>query len=1107
MKKIFIVLGLAVGVLTSCTQDISEDAVKTDGKKEFSVVLESTRTHLGDKNDETGKYKVCWSNGDRIVVNGQQSNSLSGIEEGATTATFGVEGIVNAPYDIMYPASAYEDGNAVLPAVQAFAPASFAEGSAVLVGRSATEEISLKNACGFIRLQLTKGNELCGIVKYVKFFGNADEAVCGRFAVDYEGGKLTLPETAADDAKVITLECGNGEAVTADAKSFIVAVPAQTFASGFTFEIVDTEGHLMRVKSNKEQIVEAGSVLAMPSVAFKPTETLLDIEISTAADMVALADAVKGGFYGGSYYLANDIDMSEVTGWEGIGVRDDSDGFAGTFDGRGHSIKNFRSSAPIFKFALRNSVIKDVVIDESCRFELNTTVTDDNVYLAPLVGMGRGVVENCVNNAEVVYTGTANHTVYVGGIIARLYRQGRVSGCVNNAAVSADCVDTGKDVNVGGVAAAFDRSNDGDSAEFYGNTNNGTVTNNADTKTLTVGGVVGRNSHLSCIVTDCINKGEVVSACNAVNNSNINSANYIGGVCGRNTGKMRNCTNFGKVLSSSNYYQTRIGGVCGTGFSNTLIEGCVNEASASVTYSNERKNSADDKVLLNEEHLGGVIGQCEGSIENCTNKGAVNSMSGCVSANVGGVCGYVRNAATVLSGNVNEGAVTVENDVTNNTVGGVYGSFGKAQTVTDAVTGNSGTVTVKKVYGANNSYLRCGGIVGFVYPTTTLANIKNSGAITVDLQAAFNYYAVGGIAGVVESGASNVTNEGKISVNNNVLLTNKNSKIYLGGIAGWNWKATANLVVFDGCDNNAEVEVLTSDKAFSLLPVFNGGILGYTGFPVEIKGCNNTAYLNTTGADAKYNGIFSATGGIVAAVNGASAAITDCNVTSDVRHFIWNNTWDNPAASASSGGVVGCAIGADDANRITVTNCSCTGSVEGRRASAGGIVGYAKFVSVADCRFKGEIIGYGPHFPGGIAGSLVDSSIANSSVESTCIYCHSATDVTADDVTVSYFNVGGIAAYTSGVSSISECSVVATLVQNSASKVTVDNHLGMGMLVGWVAGGTTTISDCGFGGSFYTGDKKPQNQILVLDGQNYESCAVGRGTATLNSNYYWGGQE
>ena len=86
MQRSFVVLGLATALLGSCTSDITEDVAKVNGRTELSVILEGTRTHMGDKDETSGSYKVYWSEGDCININGMQSNTLSGVEEGTGSA-------------------------------------------------------------------------------------------------------------------------------------------------------------------------------------------------------------------------------------------------------------------------------------------------------------------------------------------------------------------------------------------------------------------------------------------------------------------------------------------------------------------------------------------------------------------------------------------------------------------------------------------------------------------------------------------------------------------------------------------------------------------------------------------------------------------------------------------------------------------------------------------------------------------------------------------------------------------------------------------------------------------------------------------------------------
>lgn len=1115
MKREIIVLGLAVAMLGSCTSDITEEAVNTGGRTELSVVLEETRTHLGDKDETSGAYKVYWSNGDCINICGHESNTLSGIEEGTGSATFYVDKVINPPYDVIYPASAYSDGDAVLPSVQQYAEESFAEGSAVLVGRGETSAVELKNACGFVKIRLTRGTADDCNISYVKFYGNSDEAVSGRFGIDYAQAQLLLPETAAsDEDKSITLECGDGAALSSEELSFVFAVPAQTFAAGFTVEVVDVEGHRMTRSSDREQIVNAGEILAMPAMEFVPTDTVVDVEIKTAEDMLALAEAVAAGRMGGNYYLANDIDMASVVDWPGIGNEDLVNAFGGTFDGRGFAIKNLRSSKPIFNYTAEGAVLKNVVIDASCEFTNEASYTEKYSFGA-LVGMNRADITDCTNNATVTFTATGSAELYVGGLIGRSYRQGAISGCKNSGTVTVSAKADGMSVAAGGVVGTFDRSIEEDTATLSDCSNTGTVTNTSDTRTICVGGVVGRSTNGTCVIENCVNEGKVVSNSKAVNALQANRYNYIGGVAGQSAGNITGCTNRGTVENGSMFYESRVGGVCGTVFTGYKIENCTNEAAGVVTTSAERNSDAIAEVVINQEHCGGVIGQSEGSIVGCTNHAAVNFGSSPVSANIGGVCGFVRRENSTLQNNVNDGDISITGTVTNNSVGGLYGSFGKAQNVTDAVSTNSGNITSVAIDN-NGGYLRCGGIVGFAYPGTVISTVKNTGSINADLASKFYYYAVGGIMGSAECGVSGVTNEGAIMLNNVSPITS-GSDIYAGGICGWNSKGDGN--VYENCVNSGGVGISTVDNNCVQLPAFLGGILGFSGRSVAIRGCDNYGYVNANGSSTgKSNGTFCAVGGIVGAINNVAGEVSDCHVTANTRNYIYNNTAEatnpNHENMTHCGGIIGSAAGADASNRITVTDCSTDGVIESRRSGAAGIAGFAKWTDISNCSFAGSVVGNGPHFGAGVVGSLFDGNVSDCTVKAENIYAHSGFYDSC--------SVAGIAANATGTSAISRCKVFVTLIQNEAMKTTsVDNLLGMGMIAGTTSTGTT-ITDCGFGGALYTGTSDtPNTLILQIGTDNFGQAVIGDrydepiGTHTLSDGYassisgcyYWDGTE
>ena len=119
---------------------------------------------------------------------------------------------------------------------------------------------------------------------------------------------------------------------------------------------------------------------------------------------------------------------------------------------------------------------------------------------------------------------------------------------------------------------------------------------------------------------------------------------------------------------------------------------------------------------------------------------------------------------------------------------------------------------------------------------------------------------------------------------------------------------------------------------------------------------------------------------------------------------------DDPLSAANGGGIVGCALGADEANRIAITGLVLG---HGRKQRARGLrASWAMPVSrISPTAVSRRNRGKRPHFAGGIAGTLANSTIAGCTVKAKNIYGHNASSP-------SLIGVSGIAAYVVGVSSV-----------------------------------------------------------------------------------------
>ena len=110
----------------------------------------------------------------------------------------------------------------------------------------------------------------------------------------------------------------------------------------------------------------------------------------------------------------------------------------------------------------------------------------------------------------------------------------------------------------------------------------------------------------------------------------------VSGVCGGNSGAIKNCHNASNVTVTVNSNYASVGGVCGQNFPEGIIENCNNTGEVNVkgTYSGYGSGGT-----------GGVCGwNVNGTIKGCDNKGEVIGLT-----NVGGVCGSIRGTGKMQS--------------------------------------------------------------------------------------------------------------------------------------------------------------------------------------------------------------------------------------------------------------------------------------------------------------------------------------------------------------------------------------------------------------------------------------------------------------------------
>ncbi|VGO21274.1 GLUG motif-containing protein [Pontiella sulfatireligans] len=302
----------------------------------------------------------------------------------------------------------------------------------------------------------------------------------------------------------------------------------------------------------------SGSPIAAHSTTLLGSGTMSDpFQINTTANFIEIC---QGSFYWDKCYILNaDVDLNGVAFYNaplGFDVA-----FTGVFDGNGHVVSNLLIDTE--GLHTRRLGLFGTLQGEGSAVRnlgvVNCVITGGSLsdYVGGLCGHNDGVtIVNCYA------TGSILGDDYLGGLCGH-----------NDAGAIEDCYATSS-VTGGGVNADY------------------------------LGGLCGLNDAGSIVY--CYATG------------NISGVNYLGGLCGENSGTIPNCYATGNI-SGVNY----LGGLCGK--NSGITPNCY--ATGSVSGVN---------------YLGGFCGDNSGTIPNCYSTGPVAGPS-----NFGGLCG--RNADGTVS--------------------------------------------------------------------------------------------------------------------------------------------------------------------------------------------------------------------------------------------------------------------------------------------------------------------------------------------------------------------------------------------------------------------------------------------------------------------------
>ena len=851
LTKIFLVVAM-LAVSFACTTDVTEDlGVAVDGQTKIVLSLEESRTQLGEKAGET--YPLYWSAGDKISVNGVESNAAV-IGGNGSVATFAFSGTLATPYCIAYPAA--NAGEVVFAAQQSYVEGTFSNGASTMYGYSENGEgIALNHLTGVLKVGVV------GLKKLVLAqVSTADRAaIAGPFAIDFTTGELTA--TAASK-EVIEYSFGEGVQLSSEATYLHLAVPAGEYNELYV-TLYDADGGVMyaTVKAGDSKPLAVGKVREFSNnIIYAPTANVYVIRDKETLKGFAAAVNAAGSAYTNDALMVADVDMTgeEWTSlnWKSASKETDGSLSLATFHGNGYAIKGL--TAPLFDTLTANVKglhLRDVNINETARADVGSLARwfkaanfAADPTKATAADIAKPTVSHCsttgkitVDCKEYLYDKTRPLSAYgpfsSGGLLA-VCLSGNIEDCVNEIDIDVKQVVASSNTTelhpwVGGIVGYIESIN---TSVYLPETC-------SNLRRLTNKGDISFNDPFTGFTVSAYSKLKAI----------------VGGILGANATKAYDCEmvdlkNYGNItLTGSLGHDTMVGGVIGR------------PAAANVknvyNYGKLSMDGGDARLL----YIGGCAGYTSGTIQNnydnLQNYGEVSIKNINVYALcVGGVFGSALSNSSyaetnVISNSANNAPVTVENvnQISGHTAGAYFRVGGFAawiqHTMDKCYNNKEGVVNVKNctIFNAEKAYnaLCIGGLVGYktVHYTNNCTNhadvnVLDSKTITADdtfTNAGYVRLNVAGCFGwKTDKTGDNCVNNGNVNISGKYV-----GRLVVGGICGTS--STTITLVWTNLVNNGNINIMDGTTANHVSSI--AGIFGNTQSGVENATNNGDVYI------------------------------------------------------------------------------------------------------------------------------------------------------------------------------------------------------------------------------------------------------------------------
>ena len=821
LAKIFFAVSVALFSF-ACATDMTEDlGVKVGGYTVLSVSTpdadEATKTAIGGKTDNG--YKLVWSEGDQISVNGIVSDPLT--EGGNGNASFEFEGVLDTPFNVLYPGNA--DGQVTFPAVQNYLDGTFDAGSAPMYGYSADgNSIQMSHLAGVVRLAVYGKGVLNSIV-----LTPAEGNLAGTYTVDFtEETRGALTAVEGTTSSTVTLSFGEGLAVDTTAEApveFFIALPAGEYGK-VTIDLVAETGTMKKsFNTAGEKNIVAGTVRVMPTFKLGvggAGEIVIDGEDKLMEFAENADDYTKAT-------VAADLDMSGVE-WTPI------NGFAGEFNGGNFTISGLK--APLFGTTNATS-IKNV--------KLNAAISDyvAGQYFGALacnLTNTEAAVEDCSVSGTITLVGESGNSSYHAALIGLSESNNEFKNLSSSVALTISTTYKTGFVYIGGVMAKH-------SGALTNATHTGNITFNGKQDKSGNTEIAGVCHYVVGDVTNCVN-GDVNNKHNAgnifVENAEVIAGHYsmIAGVVYKaESATISDCYNYGDLTV----------------------------ADAGKSYKGVRLSGIFD----HSETLGLAVTNCE----NHGNLTASATLTEAVNCYGGITANKLSTASYTNAHNYGDITLTADHSANTNTyIGGIHAGlvFNSNYTLNFDNCSNNGKLTFLGTHTSTNSkYLVLGGLVSCVQAANAvnMTDCHNNGEIIIGGTTSGIIRAGGVFGDVRKLTANNVGNNAKISCTTAFTYSGAASH-GIGGFVGFLYGFDLGTAEGENYYNYGDIDV--SGATFTKSDTFYVG--GAVAYADEAKGdCVNkaTVYCDiNTGSNTLKTGMVL---GVPASVN---VAVNNCSL-------------------------------------------------------------------------------------------------------------------------------------------------------------------------------------------------------------------------------------